>query len=661
MGCVKPALWGVVLLAFMALIDVDRAVAETPGKDGVMTLSSGNNILNEYAGVTSSASAGAFAITVENLASRLPSLSPGDLIMIYQANGAAISQIDTAAYGAVTSLGNAGRYEFQTVASISGNTINFETYAGNCSGLDYSYNSGRAQVIRVPQYSDFTLNSGATVTAPQWDGTRGGVVALHVQNTATINGTINVNADGFRGGELDNLTSPTSGTKPDGYRSTSPNDGAEKGESIAGYQMDYTAGMYGRGAPANGGGGGNGHNAGGGGGANGNNGVTWTGQGNPDLSDPSWTAAWDIDGLLTSTSVSGGGGRGGYSYGRDGNALTMPPGDPGWTGSDARRNVGGYGGRPVPFDATGRLFFGGGGGAGDANNTAGGAGGRGGGLAFLIAETVTGSGTISANGQSGRNSTPSHNDAPGGGGGGGTIVIKADTLSGVTLRARGGNGGNQLITNNENEGPGGGGGGGVIAIEGGFTSTNASGGNNGTTSSSSMTEFIPNGATQGAQGQDSASAPSDTALPFCRIPNTRLTATKDVSFWDPSGTGVYAVPGEDALYTLTIRNDTITPVDPGTIVLVDKMPPDMSFYNDELDPSSAPVSGPVEFIDSGSTLSCCTAPGQIEYSDTAIGVPVFGYVPEPGHDNNVRYIRITLGGQMAPNSSFQVRFRAKIQ
>ena len=37
--------------------------------------------------------------------------------MVYQAQGATISSVDTAAYGAVTSLGNAGRYEMVSVLS----------------------------------------------------------------------------------------------------------------------------------------------------------------------------------------------------------------------------------------------------------------------------------------------------------------------------------------------------------------------------------------------------------------------------------------------------------------------------------------------------------------------------------------------------------------
>ena len=80
----------------------------------------------------------------------------------------------------------------------------------------------------------------------------------------------------------------------------------------------------------------------------------------------------------------------------------MAPGTTTW-GGDNRRQVGGLGGRPLPFDRTSRVFMGGGGGAGDGNNAVAGAGGRGGGLIVIQATVMTGSGTISANGLAGGN------------------------------------------------------------------------------------------------------------------------------------------------------------------------------------------------------------------------------------------------------------------
>jgi len=486
------ALGGCLILVIAALLAAPLA-AETPGKDGDATII-GTQTVNEYGRVSGSPSAGSTSISVISLAANLPSLEAGDLIMIYQAQGASITNANNASYGTITSLNSAGRYEFQTVRSISGNTITLETYGSACAGLTYSYEAGgEPQVIRVPQYRNLTVAGGARIIGQSWDGEQGGVIAMTVSGTLSLSGTIDASQIGFRGGELDNQ-SVRSGSSFFGYRSTNAANGAEKGEGIAGYQNRLPGNnRYGRGAPANGGGGGNGHNAGGGGGANGNNGNAWAGQGVPDNSDPTWAQAWNLDPTLNANTSNSGGGRGGYTYSRRANsgrnALTAAPGSNFWP-NDRRRELGGLGGRPLDYDPSGRLFFGGGGGAGDSNNNAGGAGGRGGGLVFIQAGSITGGGQILANGEDGEDTSPAHNDGPGGGGAGGTIVIQSGGAIGASAEADGGDGGTQLITNDENEGPGGGGGGGVIATTGGVSATFARGGVNGVTFASSVTDNV---------------------------------------------------------------------------------------------------------------------------------------------------------------------------
>jgi hypothetical protein len=242
--------------------------------------------------------------------------------------------------------------------------------------------------------------------------------------------------------------------------------------------------------------------------------------------------AWPLDpssgGGFTNSS---GGGRGGYTYSiSNQNATTtdggagVAPGNALWAG-DSRRQVGGLGGHPLTSSPTGRLFLGGGGGAGDGNDGHAGPGGVGGGLVFVIAGTVTGTGSILANGGSGGDSdsgtvTPANGDAPGGGGGGGTVVVHAGILSPVSIAANGGVGGNQLIPNgagsagtDEAEGPGGGGGGGYIAVSGGTpAAVSANGGLGGTTNSRALTEFPSNGATAGHPGVTDGDA---TAILYC--------------------------------------------------------------------------------------------------------------------------------------------------
>ena len=498
------------------------------GGNGDYTVTTANSVLNRYTALAADVSAGATSFRVASVAaldspiSQLGQLAVGDLLMIIQMQGALIDTTDTVNYGTVTNLNGAGNYELVTIGAINRTTNTITINGEGCiTGLRKSYTTaGRTQVIRVPQFRNLTINSGASVTAPQWNGTTGGVIALQVARLLTINGSISASGAGFRGGALDN-SSNLPGSKT--YRSTNAGDGAEKGEGIAGFQVDYdnAQGRYGRGAPANGGGGGTSHNAAGGGGANGNNGNSWTGQG---VMPSTPLAAWALDpGYIANGNQltnSSGGGRGGYTFSyADGDALTQGPGNSVWAG-DRRREVGGLGGRPLNNDPAGTLFMGGGGGAGDANNSAGGAGGRGGGIIWLQAGIVTGTGSIVANGNNGADTVPGHNDGPGGGGAGGTIVISSFALGGVSIVANGGAGGDQLITNIEAEGPGGGGGGGFIAIRTGTPTRTADGGLGGTTSSASLTEFPRNGSTNGAAGQPNALV---TSLPICFSPTAGPT------------------------------------------------------------------------------------------------------------------------------------------
>src|SRR5205085_5854955 len=111
----------------------------------------------------------------------------GDELIVMQMRGASIDTGTTSTYGTVSNLNGAGLYEFVNVASIAGNVITITT--GDCGGLKNAYSTaGKSQVIRVPQINNLTINSGASVTATAWNGTIGGVVALHVGGTTTING-----------------------------------------------------------------------------------------------------------------------------------------------------------------------------------------------------------------------------------------------------------------------------------------------------------------------------------------------------------------------------------------------------------------------------------------------------------------------------------------
>lgn len=341
------------------------------------------------------------------------SLSLNDLVMLYQTQGAnIISGIANSGFGSISSLNGAGSFEFGRVCRVDGSDVAIDNKLLN-TYYDPAVSDASIQMIKVPEYTDAEVIG--TLTAGAWDGNTGGVLALSVLDTLYINGTIQMSEKGFRGGvQIRNTTGPlcnflTVATNYAYASAQGPLSGASKGEGIA----HLLAGQeYGRGPQANGGGGGNGHNSGGAGGGNG--------------------------------SIGGQGGE------RVGSFFACPGEYPGLPGKALLS----FGYTP----GSQRAFLGGAGGAGDDNNGQSGDGGNGGGLILLIANVITGTGSIESNGGS---VAAIGSDGNGGGGAGGSILLNANIIQGVglTMSARGGNGGHTSINC---EGPGGGGSGGVI-------------------------------------------------------------------------------------------------------------------------------------------------------------------------------------------------------
>lgn len=511
MGCSTPrTLVQVILpLVFCLLAEIHTA---QPGKDGALTIVSGTQVVNRYAPVSSTITPGTNTLTF--LPGPSFSLCAGDLIMVYQAQGATISTTNTATYGDITSYNSAGLFEFKYVRGVAGNTIETQTTFTNTY-----HPAGKVQVIKVPQYTSLVLNANTAIVAKPWKDTTisssayrfGGLVVLHAASI-TNNGLISASYAGFRGGIVASNLSYTVGIMD--FVSTVQINGGIKGEGIAGAPVDYDlmGGRYCRGAPANGGGGGTSTNSSGGGGANGNNQNVWTGHGVMIVNVPNPLAAWSLDPAYISNANaltnSSGGGRGGYSWGNaNGNALSNPPGTFIWAG-DNRREVGGRGGRPLTnIHPETRLYFGGGGGAGDANNNGGTSGGNGGGIIYLICTSaLSGTGVIESNGFSVPLSVGCNCDGHGGGGAGGSIVIKCGSIApALSVKCVGGLGGSQFTVTPpglavESEGPGGGGGGGFAAISAAGVVPDVQGGMNGSTASPGLTEFPFNGGTAGANG-----------------------------------------------------------------------------------------------------------------------------------------------------------------
>lgn len=364
-------------------------------------------IVNRYAQVTA-INAARTSFTVNSSSG----FANNDRVLIIQMKGATIdaaAPATNANFGTITAYNSVGRYEFATVSTVP-NATTINIMAATTNTFDPT---GRVQIVRVPSFSDVTVV--APLTAQPWNGTTGGILALWVTGTLTLNSDIDVSGMGFRGGAVSN----SNGGCRDGTWATNNIEWGGKGEGIT-----ENANDRGRSRLTNGGGGGNPHNSGGGGGSNFGAGADGGRQ-------------WNC----TSTT-------------EDNGCADNP-------NSATTSNNGGKGGQALDYSAF-RLFLGGGGGGGQQNNATATPGGNGGGIVLIMGNIFVGNGySILANGQSVL--AGAGGDSSGGGGAGGSVFISGATYNtNIRVYASGGKGGD--VEFDACHGNGGGGGGGLVRL-----------------------------------------------------------------------------------------------------------------------------------------------------------------------------------------------------
>ncbi|MBL0146789.1 MAG: T9SS type A sorting domain-containing protein [Chitinophagaceae bacterium] len=395
----------------------------------------------------------------------------GNRVMIIQMKGATIDETNTSSFGNISAINDAGNYEINTVCGFLSDTMVL------VRKLNRTYNAnGYVQIVIMPKLTNATVVD--TVKAQPWDRTTGtgGVIALELSGTLTLNKPISATGIGFTGGECIKYLIPCASTNGDVgyYYPANPNafaNGGKKGEGVADYINLKDAA---RGKQANGGGGGNNHNAGGGGGSN-----------------------------------YGAGGNGGEKT--NGSCKSNTPGIGGATLSTYGYTL-----------AQNKAFMGGGGGSGHDNDGYGMSGGNGGGIVYIAANEINGAAALAtdnkimASGVTGNRFITaagnwydySWSDGAGGGGAGGTVLLNVNNFTGsiIAVEAKGGKGCNsEGVGNAQCSGPGGGGGGGAIWLKNAslpatVTTTTTAGANGIIAFSALACNGSANGATSGTNG-----------------------------------------------------------------------------------------------------------------------------------------------------------------
>lgn len=375
-------------------------------------------VVNSYASVSEIADN---VLYLSNVNEDADTFEDGEWVVIMQMQDDVIGTTsNTSGFGDIGDIGSAGLFEIVEIQSHTEYNGLPETITLTES-LSNSYslcNNCSLQIISFPQFGTTDYTTTSDISALAWDGNIGGVVAIFVNGTLTLEHSISADEKGFRGGSRSNNHSGSSCVLANTVR-YAENDNllGFKGEGI--YKSTSDDHNNGRSNIINGGGGGSHHNSGGAGGGN--------------YTD---------------------GGIGGNGWNT---CLTHP--------------AGGLGGLSLSnYISSNRVFMGGGGGGGQQNNDVGNDGGNGGGIVLVRAldiVTTTCSGvTISANG-----GTPPDcgNDGASGGGAGGAVMFftnnwDADALCPITITANGGDGSSSL-SGDSHAGGGGGSQGSVIFNE----------------------------------------------------------------------------------------------------------------------------------------------------------------------------------------------------
>ena len=170
-------------------------------------------------------------------------------------------------------------------------------------------------------------------------------------------------------------------------------------------------------------------------------------------------------------------------------------------------------------------------------------------------------------------------------------------------------------------------------------------------------------------GPSAPAAPGNQAIAvhdiaYC-MPSAQLSSAKTAAVYDPGAAGLFAIPGNDVIYTITTTNTGGGTVDANSILIVDDLPPEVEFYNGDID-DAGPLSGPVAFTQSGAGLTF-SAVTDLGFSNSPIAPANFAacnYTPSPGYDPAITFVCFNPKGAMAsgsPSSSFSVSFRARIQ
>ena len=144
-----------------------------------------------------------------------------------------------------------------------------------------------------------------------------------------------------------------------------------------------------------------------------------------------------------------------------------------------------------------------------------------------------------------------------------------------------------------------------------------------------------------------------------------ISTSKTVAIYDPLGEGLHNIPGNDVIYTISASNSGTGSTDSDSIVIIDTLPAEVTFFNGDID-DTGPELNPVAFSQTNSPSLSLTYANDVRYSNAASKPSNFAactYTPSSGYDPAVTFICLNPKGQLesgSPTPSFSVQFRSRI-
>ena len=141
-----------------------------------------------------------------------------------------------------------------------------------------------------------------------------------------------------------------------------------------------------------------------------------------------------------------------------------------------------------------------------------------------------------------------------------------------------------------------------------------------------------------------------------------LQAEKTVEMFEPDGAELYAIPGNEVIYTITTTNRGAGPTDNNTLFLVDDLPPEVEFFNGDFDGAG----NPVLFEQNGASLNFLYS-RDVGFSRSTTKPADFSActdTPTGTYDDTINFICFAPNGEMnfgTPDPEFSVSFRTRIR